>query len=194
MADRLMIERLRFHRGTPSASETTMPGPWSGRIDIAAPRRPECSARRASPILSWSSGAPVRRDGAGSAISALCSTIPSPSWSPTVLSYGGGLRTDVSRLLTFLFLRCRNMVDRNPGVGKPPLDPLEQLEGIPRPLLRRHLTEPVSNGSRRPPAGRAIARAAGSSANGAPLWCRAEPSRPSWLVFPEQGAHRVRLG
>src|SRR6267378_3723454 len=30
MADRLMIERLRFHCGTASASEATMPGPWSG--------------------------------------------------------------------------------------------------------------------------------------------------------------------
>jgi len=51
MADRLMIERLRFHCGTASASETTMLGSWSGRIDITAPRRPECSARRASPDL-----------------------------------------------------------------------------------------------------------------------------------------------
>src|SRR5713226_1237697 len=46
MADRLMIERLRFHRGTASASEATMPGPWSGWwLGIVTLRRPEWSVR-----------------------------------------------------------------------------------------------------------------------------------------------------
>src|SRR5712691_1874096 len=46
MADRLMIERLRFHCGTASASEATMPGPWSGWwLGIVTLRWPEWSVR-----------------------------------------------------------------------------------------------------------------------------------------------------
>src|SRR5713101_4471495 len=41
-----MIERLRFHCGTASVSEVTMPGPWSGWwLGIVTLRRPECSVR-----------------------------------------------------------------------------------------------------------------------------------------------------
>src|SRR6266849_9063306 len=46
MADRLMIKLLRFHCGTASASEATMPGPWSGWwLGIVTLRRPEWSVR-----------------------------------------------------------------------------------------------------------------------------------------------------
>ncbi|SRR5216683_1230469 len=46
-------------------------------------------------------------------------------------------------LVGFWLCRLLLMLYRHPILGDPPPNPLGQLERIPRPLLRRHLTEPV---------------------------------------------------
>src|SRR5713226_655580 len=113
MADRLMIERRRFHCGTASASEATMPGPWSGRgIEIATPRWPGRLARRVRFEHHRDPGR-VRRGGCERGL---------------ILGFG---------------LWRGLMLDRLPVLGQPLPSARDQIEGILSPLLRRHLRDLV---------------------------------------------------